>query len=75
MTIIIHDTEQPSCKTCRFMRGGDCRRNPPVTMLVEYPAGFQWETNFPYVGDDGWCGEYSREDPYEPRNTPRTSRL
>jgi hypothetical protein len=53
------------CENCRFFYpapgGRVCRRNPPV--LVP-PNGHQfgpYESQFPAVKPNQWCGEYEQE--------------
>ncbi len=67
-----------TCATCRFFcdegdgRQGDCRRKPPVMLVIPVPRPPQVQegvdrilaampqviTAFPKVARDAWCGEW-----------------
>ncbi len=65
----------PRCDGCLFYvplgevgdRVGDCRRLPPVVVVVEAMS-----TEYPLVPADSWCGEHR---PIEPDPTPAWERL
>lgn len=46
------------CATCRFSRGGECRRNPPFLMII----GQKYDPVWPRVKDLGWCGEWKNRN-------------
>jgi hypothetical protein len=53
-----------TCETCKFQRDNRCRRYPPQIYIQTMRDGYQntWEqetSDWPMVGDKGWCGEYS----------------
>lgn len=63
-----------TCAECKYYKtyqgdlGGECRRNPPVTVTTamtktSHPEGDTWEQfdlapQFPEVEKNDWCGEF-----------------
>lgn len=53
-----------TCKTCRFLdrqggHGGMCRRYPPkVSVLTNLNGETDWRSDWPYMHNDDWCGEW-----------------
>ena len=58
------------CKTCQFIHksnennvGGECRRFPPqVNCYVTPENGLDWSTDWPWVNDGSWCGEFKEKE-------------
>ncbi len=53
------------CGTCSFFKdignasGGRCVRYPPVVNVFTRRDGdTDWTNDWPFVGNDEWCGEY-----------------
>ncbi len=56
---------QNYCSTCLFFKnldnkyGGRCVRYPPVVNITKNANGdTDWSNDWPFVGNDEWCGEY-----------------
>ncbi len=56
---------EKQCKTCLFLLnvgnkyGGTCRRYPPVVSTMRNANGeMDWSTDWPFVANEAWCGEY-----------------
>ncbi len=49
-----------SCKDCCFFDSNYCCRYPPQLYLSRYDnySSVDTESQFPEVGDNGWCGEF-----------------
>lgn len=58
-----------SCRSCRYFASwendperpdGSCVRHPPVVVLF----GDCFESRWPKVDSDDWCGEWASRDPF-----------
>jgi hypothetical protein len=56
-----------ACATCRYRTKGECRRYPPQMTLWatdnQHPLTYVPAPTWPYVPDDGWCGEWKEATP------------
>ena len=55
--------ERECCGNCRFRRGADCRKNPPV--VFENPRGaitHGYVSIYPTVVPIDWCGSWEPKD-------------
>jgi hypothetical protein len=56
------DHPERACGRCEWRSpltarpGGLCRINPPITLMR---GGGDFETVFPWVSDDDWCGKFA----------------
>lgn len=49
------------CRTCQFIRAGECHRNPPFLIII----GSKYDPVWPRVNSSNWCGEYKPMDVVE----------
>lgn len=58
------DTATKACATCVHYNAstgdqGECRRHAPQTVVFQVDADTKFESRFPTVAADAWCGDYS----------------
>lgn len=47
------------CKDCKFFVQKDCRRFPPVPMILSISVLSTISAQWPSVKEDDWCGEHA----------------
>ncbi len=57
-------TSKECCGTCRFLKNGECHRNPPFLMIIGSAYGSQkYSAVWPKIEDRfNWCGEFKPTD-------------
>ena len=51
------------CGNCKhFEPGNQCRRRAPKVFMCDAPENWYYETMFPLVTENDWCGEYFISD-------------
>ncbi|MGI9489116.1 MAG: hypothetical protein ACR2RF_25170 [Geminicoccaceae bacterium] len=50
------------CKYCAFFAAndGECRHSPPITAAIKTGRTLDFESAWPTVDPDDWCGAYNR---------------